>query len=240
MLHNDKFIKAESANTKKWKNEEYWEPGNADVRFTCVLTCTNDFCREDVICSGMEIYQFEVEFHRADPSDPTDFDEVFDYFRPHLKPMLFIPHLVLFEIPSSIGKEIQSQINLSFSHFFFDSSAASNALRTALELIMDERGVSKIPIGKTRRNSLHKRIEEFGKLEPELKPFLEAAKWIGNAGSHSSHLSREDILDGYEMLEHVLDELYVKPDKMNKLKTLTLKAQEINIAKKPRSEKDSK
>jgi hypothetical protein len=57
-----------------------------------------------------------------------------------------------------------------------------------------------------------------------------AVKWIGNAGSHAKPVTREDLLDGYEMIEHLLDQIYIQPGK--KLASL---AKQINRSKKPRS-----
>lgn len=56
-----------------------------------------------------------------------------------------------------------------------------------------------------------------------------AIKWLGNAGSHSQKtVSRDDVIDAYELLEHILQEIYMQ--KTEKLKT---KAQKINKMKGP-------
>jgi len=36
---------------------------------------------------------------------------------------------------------------------------------------------------------------------------LMALKWLGNSGSHSGEVSRDDLLDAFEILEHALAEL---------------------------------
>ena len=78
--------------------------------------------------------------------------------------------------------------------------------------------------------SLHSRIQIFGKQNPELQPFLIAAKWIGNAGSHVGEIDKNGLLDGYELLYHCIDELYEKSERM---KNLSAKAKEINDTRKP-------
>lgn len=41
---------------------------------------------------------------------------------------------------------------------------------------------------------------------------MEAIKWIGNHGSHTTGLEREDLLQAYGMLKIVLDKLYDTSD----------------------------
>jgi hypothetical protein len=36
---------------------------------------------------------------------------------------------------------------------------------------------------------------------------LMALKWLGNTASHEGNVSREDLLDAFEILEHILVEL---------------------------------
>ena len=55
-------------------------------------------------------------------------------------------------------------------------------------------------------------------------------KWIGNYGSHNDSISRIDLLDAYEMMNAILDELY--DNYSNKLKALS---KSINDNKKPLS-----
>jgi hypothetical protein len=54
---------------------------------------------------------------------------------------------------------------------------------------------------------LHAAIESFAKNNPVLGAQLMALKWLGNTGSHDSSVSRADLLDAFEILEHVLAEI---------------------------------
>lgn len=57
--------------------------------------------------------------------------------------------------------------------------------------------------------TLHKRIERFKIKNPEQAESLMAIKWIGNSGSHTNRsLTKDDILDSFEILEHVTTKLY--------------------------------
>ena len=80
--------------------------------------------------------------------------------------------------------------------------------------------------------SLHARIDLFRQTNPDLADALMAVKWIGNAGSHSRPIMREDLLDGYELMEHVLDELFVQREKR-----IARLSRQINRRKRPRSVK---
>ncbi|RYD83115.1 MAG: DUF4145 domain-containing protein, partial [Verrucomicrobiaceae bacterium] len=66
--------------------------------------------------------------------------------------------------------------------------------------------------GKTpSRMTLHARIEKYGTLAKKNKTngqVLLAIKWLGNSGSHSGGLTREDVLMAFDMLELVLTNLY--------------------------------
>lgn len=47
----------------------------------------------------------------------------------------------------------------------------------------------------------------------QLADKLMAIKWVGNAGSHADVVAENDLLDAYDILCFVLDELYVKRSK---------------------------
>ena len=74
--------------------------------------------------------------------------------------------------------------------------------------------------GKRRGLSLHARIEEFRRKFPNEADMLMAIKWIGNSGSHASEkLTKDDTLDGFEILEHVIHKLFETETK--RIKKLT-------------------
>ena len=147
--------------------------------------------------------------------------------------LFFIHTLNIFPISEHCPENISKQVKKSFSHYFNDQSAAANALRTALEYILNDLNIETSRINKKGKKidlTLHARIEVFGKQNPELQPFLTAAKWIGNAGSHVGEIEKDGLLDGYELIHHCIDELYEKPEKMKKLGE---KAKQINDTRKP-------
>jgi hypothetical protein len=91
-----------------------------------------------------------------------------------------------------------------------------------VELILDKFKIKKTTNnsdGKRKKVALHHRIEQFKVKYSSAAELLMAIKWIGNVGSHSSEaLTRDDILDGMEMLEHVVNMLFESESK--RIKTL--------------------
>jgi len=81
--------------------------------------------------------------------------------------------------------------------------------------------------GKRRIINLHQRIDLLPAKYDELKDMLMAVKWLGNAGSHQGgELTTDDVMDAYEIIEHVLSEVY--EEKTKKLKAI---AKKVNKAK---------
>ena len=228
-LHGDKnTLKIEQSQDtiKASKSYNYPKQGEATFRFAGFMVCNNLRCNEKIGIVGKGVL-YTSYFDRP-ASIQVKAPRYSVYF-----PKYFEPALNIFQISDYCPPQIKNQIEKSFSHFFNDLNASANAIRTSLELIMDEQGISnKNEIGS--QIYLGPRIEKFNDLNPELKPFIEAAKWIGNAGSHVEDLDKNDLLDGYDLLQFVIHELYEKKARFNKL---SLKATEINTSKKPLSKK---
>lgn len=90
--------------------------------------------------------------------------------------------------------------------------------------MLDHFGIpSKGPNG--RRLTLHSRIEDFAKTDDGNGTFLSAIKWLGNSGSHPGGLTREDVLDAFDMIEHVLEDRFTttKKDLMAKVAAVNAK-----------------
>jgi len=189
--------------------------GKPVFRFAGFLTCNNSKCKEKIVIAGNGIIYAKSTKSIANINYQGARYGVY-------YPRYFEPPLQIFPVYDSCPIEIRDQINRSFAHYFNDLSASANSIRTALELIMNDR--------KVKEGRLHSRITEFGKNYPTLKPFLLATKWIGNAGSHVGDITKEDVLLGYQLLEYCLDELYVRPAR---LKELSPKADNINKSRKP-------
>ena len=140
----------------------------------------------------------------------------------------FSPALQLFELKLVYPKQVVSELEKSFATFFSDPSAAGSRVRTSIEFLLDEQGVQKFRVGKdgefqTNREGgqiklpLGDRLKLFSEADPELGAMLGAVKALGNEATHGADLENSDLLDAYDLVEHVLHELYVTRPERSKL-----------------------
>ena len=160
------------------------------ARFSGFLHCDNKDCGEFVAVTG-----------RAELPGPLMGKQVQSQISVHIVPEYFSPSLQLFSLRDDYPASVRAELIRSFTVFFNESNSAGARLRCAIERLLDDRGVAVGP--------LHSRLIEFSKSEVEVGSHLQAIKLLGNEGSHSGKLTRQDVLDGYEVFHHVLDELYV-------------------------------
>lgn len=197
-----------------------------DGRFSCMLECTD--CKGECGLAG-RLYETEEQFFSEDGYDSEWITEYIPGHFTDAPPIITLPP----RIPESVGK----QVNRSFQLFWLDAPSCANSIRSAVEELLTAQGVNRTngrsKTGKARRMlGLHQRIELFQRRKPNLADKLFAIKWIGNAGSHVDSLERDDLLDAYEILQYVLDDLYVNPH--SRIRSL---ASAINRRKAPRSKK---
>jgi Domain of unknown function (DUF4145) len=203
-----------------FQSDEY-EPDWFDERFTLDLVC--DRCADPVVVVGL------ARFHR----EMIDHDE--EKQGRLLLPEMVIPPVQFFLVPK-VPKEVEWPIQRSFRLFWSDPASSLNALRSAIEMILTDQGVSQKAKVKSGKNAgsyrplpLHERIERYGQKQPALATKLKAVKWLGNAGSHAGESpSHGDVLDAYTLTEDALGEVYeARTQEKERL------AQRINKAKGP-------
>jgi hypothetical protein len=218
------FFSDELSDSKKAHGHEAWDPDWIVYTYSCLLVCTNDKCKEVVSNTGKGSVDWDVEYdHQGYP------DQVYgDYY----KPLFFYPHLKLISIPKETPNEVRDLLNKSFELFFCSPSAASNHIRAAIEALLTDQKVKRYETsnGKRRILSLHRRISLLPSKLDDLKDLFFAVKWLGNAGSHSGdELTSDDVMDAYEIMEHLLSEVY--ESKTTKVKVI---AKKVNKAKGPK------
>jgi hypothetical protein len=199
------------------------EPEWIDGRFVSLLSCTN--CKGRISLAG----KYRIQ-------DDRGYDEngqVGDYER-YYRPFFFSdsPHIIA--VPDAVPDEVRGELTTSFRLFWVDLEAAANRLRSSLEVLLTHLGIRRTtgrrPDKKRAMLTLHSRIELLAAEEPDLAEHLMAVKWLGNAGSHSKPLTFDDLLDGYEVLDHVLNDVFVR--RASKAHVI---ARAINRRKGPRS-----
>ncbi|MGP9544514.1 DUF4145 domain-containing protein [Psychrobacter sp. AOP7-B1-25] len=210
-LNKDTLKSVETVDSKIYQRNEYSEFQDMQITFNCMFKCINDKCGEVVACTG----------HAGVDIDYDDFSQSNEYYT-YYKPLFFYPNLKLIAIPEDAPDNIKKLLNKSFELFFTSPSAAANLVRISIEKILTDQKVKKM-------KNLYRRIENLPEKHSGLKEKFFALKWLGNAGSHSGEeLSLDDTMDAYELIEHILSQVYAPPT--NNLNTL---AQNINKSRGP-------
>lgn len=222
---DNKSIKVyESIESKSEHSHDAWEPNWINGGFVGILHCSNSNCDEKVSILGKMNYVEEQEYD-------YELDRLDYHYIAELTPMQFYPTISIFKIYEEVPGKIKEIIMSSFRLYWMDLSSCSNKIRTAAEYIMDDKKVPKTYLDKGKRKgySLHNRIELFRKTNKEESELLMAIKWIGNSGSHQiDNLTKDDILDSFEILEHVIIRLYdTNSNRIKKISTI------INKKRKP-------
>jgi len=225
LITESKNIKTfENADSLSGHGQLEWEHEWMRGIFLGLLKCSNTSCNETVVISG--------NFYSVEDQEYDHLSDRYDIvINKMLTPTFFNPPLHIFQINKDLPDNIREEIINSFNVYWLDISSCANKIRVVVELIMDDMKIPKTFLSRNKRKgySLHKRIELFKGTKPEQAELLMAIKWIGNSGSHTSDsLTKDDILDSYEILEHVTTKLYETDSKRIAKLTKT-----INKRKKP-------
>ncbi|WNK42636.1 DUF4145 domain-containing protein [Pantoea agglomerans] len=169
--------------------------GLEDIRlvFSCLLKCERARCGAVVAVSGTG----EVR-PAHDEDEEEDGNPHFSLFQAKC----FIPALSVFNIPEQCPDAVAEPLKQSFALFPGAPGAAANAVRIALEQLMD---ALEIP----PRGSLHRRIEALPAPYSMQREALMAIKFLGNAGSHEfGSVTTLDIEHAFVITEFVLQKIY--------------------------------
>lgn len=218
------FHEAEVRSSRELRQHQAWEPEWIQYEYACLLTCNNEDCLQIVTSAGRGGVGIDVTFGQEGEPDY----EYMDFFTP----IIFDPPLRLIDIPDECPVSVSATLEGSFKLFFISPEAALNAARAAIETLMTELGVKKFQVqnGTRRPIGLHARINLLTPKHSHVKDLLVAIKWLGNAGSHAgSAVGVDDVLDAYELVEHVLAELFG-----SKAKAMKALASKVNRRKGPK------
>jgi len=180
------------------KNERFLgldEPSPWDIQlvFSTLLVCQD--CNETISCCGIGGYTPEW---RYEPEIGDDTPELLRYFLPGY----FSKPLPILIADARWPSSIKHRLNFSFHVFFCDLNASANHVRSCVEELLT---LLDIP----DRATLHERIQLFRATDSENADRAEALKWIGNLGSHGEQLTKQDLFDSYDILEELLEDIYV-------------------------------
>jgi hypothetical protein len=184
---------------------EYFDYDAYTFRYSVLLKCNNQDCQERISSCGHGYVREAIDGEDKYGVLITNYAEVF-------VPEYFYPALKVFSISKKYPDEVVREIESSFKLFFSDPPASANYIRKAVDAILTNRKIKRYVVNNKRKRvlmNLHNRIVEFEKSKPDAAKKLFAIKWLGNEGSHTDKITKNDVLDAYEILESVLDELYV-------------------------------
>jgi len=214
-LEQDKFYFYETKESLETQEQsDFYLPECIEYRFIGTLKCNNKKCAEKVLFCGIggieEVIQQYDEISGKLLLHELDIG-VFDYFFP----TYFNPPIEIFPIPLNCPIHIINVIKKAFLLYWCDTSSCGNKIRIIVEFILDylkikkreKKGASYKPL------SLHDRILIFRPTNPDVGELLLAMKWIGNIGSHTNKLKREDLLTDFELLQFVINEIFVNDRK---------------------------
>ena len=224
-VKRESFLKEESKESRENSHDPYFGFISHEVHYVyiCLLICSNDKCREVITNTGIGF--IDIRSTWIDEEGECYEDES-DFFRPKY----FQPPLKLIKIPADCPKTVQIPLHESFELFFSSPSSAANRVRISLENLLTELKVERFSTkkeGGRKLLSLHERIELLPEQYTHFKDVIFAIKWLGNAGSHSNdEISSDDVMDAYDLIEHVLEEIYEQKGKRERLQLIARKVNE--------------
>jgi hypothetical protein len=197
----------ESLESQASKDDEIWEPSWVHGYFHGTLGCPKTSCGNRYSVAG----RWNVD-HKGD--GPIIEGEEGDYVE-YYSVNYILPAFPLMGYPDGVPDEVREAIAGASQVLLADASAAANRIRSAIEVLLDSRGVRKFPQGsRSRRLDTHGRIEEFKKKNLDAANHLMAMKWIGNIGSHEKEvLPLPTVLDGMEHFARALEIIYDPSEK---------------------------
>jgi len=212
------LLNKETGPSSAMHDENGWDPEWIVSRFAGLLTCDFGNCGELVAIAG---HSFISETYDYDENGEPQ-QEYLDYF----KPLFLTPAPLPIRPPIDAPELVQNALREAAGLLWQSSEGAANQIRQAVEYLMDDQGMAQaVP---PKFINLDTRIKEFQVKDPKNAELLLAVKWLGNSGSHAGGLTRNDLLDAFDLIELVLINLYDTTTAI-----LIAKAQAINLHKGP-------
>jgi hypothetical protein len=196
----DSLFHSWTADTQEASSHEAFEASWVNLRFVAVLKCDNQKCGEVATVAGTG----KVDEYPDEHLTEMLYEEV-------LNPTYFSPSPTLIAIPSNCPVKVVNELTQAFVAIWGDYSSAGNRVRAAVERLLDALRVPKQTTntkGRRQPIGLHARFGKIKEKYPEVHDSLLAIKWLGNAGSHTDALKRDDVCDALDIFESVLAILY--------------------------------
>jgi len=210
----------ETAESQRRHTDEDFDFYDIDYAFSGSLECGR--CCQIISCCGRGGEEPD-SFQNEHGDWEQEYETVF-------YPRFFYPSLQLSSPPQRCPRPVREQLYKSFAVFFCDLSAAANHLRQCVEEILTHAGIDTRDAKGGGFIPLNGRIKIYEGRDLDNAERISALKWIGNCGSHpEDDLNKRDLFDAYDILEILLEDLYVGHNR----NVRSIVAQ-INAAKGPR------
>ena len=173
-----------------------------ESRFSGWFACGHARCGEVVAVSGVTSYRYDYG-ERGET-----------VVRQRLHPVTMHPPPPVIRVSDEVPQCIKDVLSESFGLFWMNGESCASRLRVVVELVLDGQDVPRKKPG-SGFVSLHERIENWGsgsKKKEAIAKSLMAIKWLGNIGSHEHEVSRDRLLDAYEILDRALKWIYPSDD----------------------------
>lgn len=183
-------------------NDPDFDPYGVEYIYSCVLQCNNDKCQEVVTSTGGGGADIE-EFYGENGHLNQHWVSVF-------RPTFFEPALAIIDIPTNCPIEVAGPLQESFRLFFCSPPSAGNNIRVAVESLLTQLGVPTFDSkSKPPHLTLKARLTRLSAEHSEFNDLFDAIRLFGNNGSHpDSKITTDDLMDAYELIEHVLQAIY--------------------------------
>ena len=169
----------------------------ARSRFAGWFSCGHSKCGEAVAVSGDCTYEY------------ADGDGGETILKRRFHPTAMHPPPPVMRLADEVPEEIRDVLALSFGLLWTSRESCAGRLRVVVELILEQDGFPGEP-SPGKFVSLDKRIgsweSRYGACG--IAKSLRAIKWLGNVGVHETDVSRDRLLDAYEILDRVVKQIF--------------------------------
>lgn len=199
----EKLFEKETIESIKRSNDPACCPGPETYkgRFSAIFKCSNNRCEEQFHIIGDSFYDEDITF-------PEEGNPILNW-KIIYAPRFISPSPIILKINDSYPNIIATDILKISEIFWTDNCACGNRIRVCLEHLVDHLKIPK-RIGK-KKLSLHSRILEIknrASKYADIVDHITAIKWLGNEASHSDSLTKDDLFDSLDLLEHILSEIF--------------------------------
>lgn len=191
------FNSKETEASRAEHKEDWWDPENIILMFSCTLKCTT--CSELVFVVGNGVVEEEYVV-----DENGDWTREYDSF---FRPAYFHPALQLIDYPSKAPHEVTSPLGTASALYFSSPASCCNSIRNAAEKILTELGVPEKDGDKFI--SFGNRMQLLPEAQNPVRELFSAIRWLGNHGSHpGNEVEFDDALHAFEITEYLLEEVY--------------------------------